>query len=182
MTIRIDSARNRIAATIDLLTKAGVELEDLHVLAYDRRVAAEERVGHDGGARARDYCLDTHGDSNAREAYRSLTDAVDDSCAALAAAGHDVLRILRADGSRRGRIGPRTATALEIAELIANQADRIRRGEYTPIRGLPQPSRDHALRQSEKARHEAEQRAGELQRKLDKARQEISNLRDRSPR
>jgi hypothetical protein len=131
---RIDSLRSQLAATIDLLQTVGEELEDLHALAYDRPRLAQERTN--GGMR--DYALDTHGDPRARDAYRALGGASTKACESLAIAAHETIRLLR-EGTPTGIRTRRHATAAEIATAIAAQGRRIARGEYTPIRRLPQP-------------------------------------------
>lgn len=179
MTVRIDTARNQIAATVALLTQLGVELEDLHALAYDRPAAAE-RIKVSGGER--DYALDTHGDPKARLVYRALGDAITNACGDIAAAAHGVSQVLRSADEDRPRTR-RTISALEVAELIEARARRIARGEYSAVRHLPQPDADRALRASERARTKAEAEADALRRQLDRSRRTIANLRDkRHPR
>lgn len=144
---RIDTLRNRIEATQSLLTTVLEELEDLHVLAYERAVVSREAKVSGG---ERDYALDTHGDPKVREAYRALGDVivgdkliVDDKevlsvCDLLAVAAHDVIRILR-NGERNGRLPRRRINAEEHALALENQTIRLARGEYTPVRREPQP-------------------------------------------
>jgi hypothetical protein len=140
---RIDTLRNRLAATRELLSMVERELEDLHVLAYERaRAASDAKVN--GGAR--DYALDTHGDVKAREAYHRLGDVIVGGpgvvgvCDLLAWAAHDMIRILNV-GERTSRNPSQRVTALELAEAIEAQSNRIARGEYTPVRTEEQPGR-----------------------------------------
>jgi hypothetical protein len=137
---RIDTMRNRIDATISLLAMARDELEDLHVLAYERHTAASDAKVSGG---ARDYALDTHGDLRARDAYRRLGDAIVGGpglvgvCDLLAGAAHDMTRVLRV--GQIGRNPSRRVSALELAEALEAQAIRVKRGEYTPVRVEKQP-------------------------------------------
>jgi hypothetical protein len=140
---RIDTMRNRLAATRELLAMAERQLETLHVLAYERaRAASDAKVN--GGAR--DYALDTHGDPKAREAYQRLGDVIVGGpgvvgvCDLLAWAAHDMIRILQV-GERTSRNPSQRVTALELAEAIEAQSNRIARGEYTPVRTEEQPGR-----------------------------------------
>ena len=138
--MRIDTARNQLAATRALLDRALDQMEDLHVLAYDRQVAVDEAKVSGGW---RDYALDTHGDIRAREAYWRFSDALSDTCGTLAGAAHDVLRILSvaAPATR----GPRTTSALEHAFLLEAKARRVQRGEYQPAPMYPQSGIDEAI-------------------------------------
>jgi len=58
-TIRTDTLKNRTASTRELLGMVLEELEDLHVLAYERATALSEAKVSGG---SHDYALDTHGD------------------------------------------------------------------------------------------------------------------------
>lgn len=88
MTIRIDTLRNSIAGARELLDLIHQELEDLHLLAYERATAVSEAKVSGG---SHDYALDTHGDPNARTAYRELGRAVDSACILLAEASTNAL-------------------------------------------------------------------------------------------
>lgn len=143
-TVRIDTFRNQVAATVQLLTKVSAEVVDLHALAYDRSRAVGERVA--GGAT--DYALDTHGDPKAREAYRAMSDAMCATAESLAIAAHTALRRLRESDQHPPRRGRRHIDALELAEKLAAQARRQMRGDDGSVRGLPQPDRDVALQRA----------------------------------
>lgn len=136
--VRVDTLRNRIAGTIDLLGKAREEADDLHLLAYDRRTAADEAKVAGG---SRDYALDTHGDLKAREAYKHLADAILSACGTLEDATTYVNKVLRAASDTDPvKLGPRSTTAVELGEKIAAQARRIADDSYVPVRRMPQPS------------------------------------------
>lgn len=139
---RIDTFRSQIAGTIALLENVIAEADDLHLLGYERQAAAADRVHVRGGDR--DFALDTHGDKRARDAYRELADVVLESVETIAESAHDALRFLRVSGVGTRRT-PRQVSALELAEQIGNQARRIVRGEYTPVRRHPQPDTNAAL-------------------------------------
>src|SRR5690606_5126509 len=66
---RIDTVRNRISATRQLLAAIHAELEDVHALPYDRRVAAAAAPVR--GSQC-DWALYTHVSPNAQAAYRAL--------------------------------------------------------------------------------------------------------------
>lgn len=133
---RIDVARKALQETLDLLQQCAREIDDLHSLAYERKVGGDKvRVR----STVTDWALDTHGDPVARAAYRRLLGAVLATYQPVNAAARDVVRILR-EGDRPGRVlSTRTASAAEVAAAIAAQARRAARGEYTPVRTLPQP-------------------------------------------
>lgn len=140
-TPRIDTMRNRLHATLQLLAMVGEELDDLHVLAYDRRAVADDDVKVAGGQR--DYALDTNGDMQARDAYRNLALAQADMFDVAAEAAHDAVTVLRR-GERTAPRGPRMIQAIELADAIAHQAKRAAAGEYTPFAREPQPEADRA--------------------------------------
>ncbi len=165
-TPRIDTMRRRLQATIDLLMTVSEELEDLNVLAYDRRAAADD-IKVSGGER--DYALDTNGDPRARDAYRQLSMAQADMFDIAAEATHDVLTVLRS-GERSAPRGPRLIRALELAEAIGLQAKRAAAGDYTPVRRELQPEADKAAnavaeitRERDTARTKAERQLAILQ-------------------
>lgn len=139
--MRIDSARNQIEATRELLGLSLLELETLYVLSYERSVAGDE-VKVAGGER--DYALDTHGDARIRDAYQAFTDQLVSSSRDMADSGRDLLRYLRAY-VKGTKTGPRTTTAIEYAGLLEAKARRAARGEYQPHQPMPQPARDDAL-------------------------------------
>lgn len=136
-TPRIDTVRNSIIATIELLEKRLAELETLHSLAYDRSAVRREIKIQDGDL---DYSLDRHGDSNARYVYASLAMAmargrdqiVRDTTNALAAIRDKNPQM---DNSRKRA----NITAAEFLEAIEAQERRLSRGEYTPHRDFKQP-------------------------------------------
>ena len=177
MTVRIDTARNQIAATVALLTQIGAELEDLHHLAYERPTTIEQlRVN--GGQR--DWALDTHGNPFARQAYRDIGEAIMTACAHIAERSHAAAAILRtADDNRPDVRSSRTITALHLAELIEARARRTTDPhQYSPIRYLPQPDADTALRQSEHALKLACIKIEALSRLLDRAKRDLNNCRE----
>lgn len=138
--MRIDTARNQLAATRALLDLALTQMEDLHVLAYERQAASDDAKVAGGG---HDYALDTHGDQRVRDAYRRFSDILHATTLDLAEAAHDVLRYLSAAGNASR--GPRITSALEHALLLEAKARRVQRGEYQPARVMPQPGIDDAL-------------------------------------
>jgi hypothetical protein len=140
MTVRIDTLRNRIAGTRQLLEMLAEELDDLHLLAYERPAAKDE--AHVAGG-SRDYALDTHGDPQCRAAYRRLGDVTADACARIDASITDALQLLR-QGSPPTRTG-RRLHLVELGEAIAAQTRRAARGDYTAVRRGPQPDERRAL-------------------------------------
>jgi hypothetical protein len=136
MTIRIDTARNRINATVAALQAALNNLEDLHTLAYERRRANLTIRGT-----TVDWALDNHGDPAARHAYRLLANTAIGACEALTIATNEAQRVFN-QGERQPRTRP-AATPTEIADAIQAQARRQARGEYTPVRLQPQPLPHH---------------------------------------
>lgn len=136
MTIRIDTARNRITGTTDRLNIIRNELADLHLLATDRAAAAERLHVHGGD---QDYALDSHGDPRARAAYEHLAAVTLPICDLLDEAIRDALKVLRDGDSPRPRTR-RTIDAAEHLEALTAQQRRRARGEYTPVPGYPQPT------------------------------------------
>jgi hypothetical protein len=157
-TPRIDTIRNRLAATVTLLGDVQPHLADLHALAYDRATARREAVN--GGDR--DYALDTHGDPRARTAYKHLALATIDACELLAEAAHDVTRLLK-DGDHDHTKSRHYINDEELAVALAAKATRIARGENESIPTNAQPNADMTARVL--ARVIAERDA--LQRKVD---------------
>lgn len=174
MTIRIDTLRNSIAGARELLEMIHEELEDLHLLAYERQTAASEAKVSGG---SHDYALDTHGDQYARDAYRALGRAVNGACIQLAEASTNALNILRT-GNTPGR-GQRHLRLAELGEAIAAQSRRSRRGDYTSIRRGPQPEYHHALDQLQQERDAALRERDSARRQRDKAVADLSNQRHR---
>jgi hypothetical protein len=165
MTVRIDTLRNRLAGTLKLLDMMGEELEDLHVLAYERATANTDNQRVRGGTR--DYALDNHGDPLARDAYRRLGDVTVDACARLDSAINDALKLLR-QGDTPART-PNRLRLVELGEAIAAQARRAKRGDYTAVRRGPQPEAQRAV-------SEAIADRDRLSRELSKANKEIDRL------
>lgn len=161
---RIDTRRNQLARTRDLLTMILEEIEDLHVLAYDRPVALSEAKVSGG---SHDYALDTHGDPRARSAYHQLGHAIDEACKLLDGATANALNLLR-EGRTPGR-GQRHLRLTELGEAISSQARRARRGDYTPIRRGPQPDQMNALDQMRKERDDTRQELVKVTRQRDRA-------------
>lgn len=135
---RIDAFERDLDDLIELLTMVRKSARDLHTLAYDRKVAASERVSASGPMH---FYLDEHGDMKAREAMRHLMRATKSVIGQIESAARDCRRILIAgDPPMQNRsLGPRTRTAAEVLDAIRAQARRAERGEYTPHRVWPQP-------------------------------------------
>lgn len=176
MTIRVDTLRNTIAATIELLVAVGQEADDLHVLAYDRKTAAEE--AHVAGG-SRDYALDTHGDPRAREAFRDLGDQAVKACQILGASAGRANRLLRASDDAKRPAGKRTTSAVVLADSIAAQARRIADGSFVPIRRLPQPEQGKAWATLVKSKEHLDSENRQLRIDNDRLRAENERLRRR---
>lgn len=171
---RIDTLRNQLTATIELLAMARDELEDLHTLAYDRPTARSEIVVSGG---APDYALDNHGDTRARNAYRLLGDKAIEAAKLLADAAHGAISILREDdGDDRARTG-RTINRHDLADAIEAQGRRITRGEFVPVRRLPQPGTTDVVKELRTRLDRQRRLAKELERERDDARAEATRLR-----
>lgn len=158
---RIDTVRNRITTTRQVLATIHDELEDLHVLAYDRRAAAAEAPPVRGGQR--DWALDTHGNPHARSAYRLLADATLSACAQLAEASHNAIRVLR---DHQPGDTPRTRRLITTDELVTALAAQTRRQtnrtSYQPARAIPQPEHAEVLRAAERIIRERDRLAAEV--------------------
>lgn len=139
MTIRIDTARNRLDRTIERLQHTRAEIDDLHVLAYDRRAAAERLGVHGGDPTAVGIDLDTHGDRRAREVLGYLLELSAVVCDLLDDTIRDSRRVLTDGDSPRPRTR-RTIDSTELKEALDAQIRRRNRGEYSPLRRYPQPS------------------------------------------
>lgn len=134
--MRIDTLRNKLTATRALLDRVQAQLEDLHVLAYDRPTAVGARV-HGGD---RDWALDTHGDQVARQWYRHLAHQLTGSTEDLVEVLHSITSFLAVGPSpteRRDRSADVTADELRAA--LDAQARRRDRGDYTPASTIAQP-------------------------------------------
>ena len=156
---RIDTVRNRITTTRDLLTAIHNELEDLHVLAYDRRAAAAEAPVRGGQP---DWALDTHGNPHARAAYRQIAEAALNACAQLAEASHNAIRILR---DHHPGDTPRTRRLITTDELVtalaAQTRRRTNRTSYQAVPAIPQPEHAEVLRAAERIIRERDRLAAE---------------------
>jgi hypothetical protein len=135
---RIDAFERDLDDLIELLTMVRKSARDLHTLAYDRKVAASERVSASGPMH---FYLDQNGDMKAREAMRHLMRATKSAIGPIEHAARDCKRILTAgEAPKRNReLGPRTITAAEHLDALRAQARRASRGEYTPAKTWPQP-------------------------------------------
>lgn len=160
--VRIDTLRNRVNATIDLLKLLAAQLEDLHVLAYERNVARVEMERVQGGDR--DYALDTHGDPRARDAFRALNTTTMSAAEWIATATHDALRLLTE--GKPPTSGTRKATAVEVGHALVAQSRRVQRGEYTPYRGFPQPGIDTSLKATEQENERLTREVKKLEKRL----------------
>lgn len=163
---RIDTVRNRADATRQLLGTIIDELDDLHVLAYDRVTAARELAVKGG---ERDWALDTHGDPRARAAYRQLAESTIGACTNLAEASHNAIALLRASNPGDTPRTRRIIATDELIEALCAQARRDERHDYTPHRAQPQPEIDgvkHTLDRIIRERNEAIARADKLEKRL----------------
>ena len=174
MTVRIDTLRNRVAGMTDLLAQVLAELEDIHVLAYERTRAADAQRVNGGQP---DYALDTHGNPAARDAYRQLSDTIVRHCDELTIACHDALKQLRVgDSPIPGK--RRTITAAELADALASRARRVARGEYEPIRRQPQPDVPAAITAAKADIRRLELALETATRERDAARRDLAATRD----
>lgn len=167
-TPRIDSLRNQIAGTVELLEMVHEELEDLYVLAYDRPSAVDEAKVAGGSA---NYYLDTHGDQRARQAYQQLARTLDGVCITLDGASYNALNLLR-EGPTPIRQGSRTTQLVELGEAIAARARRQQRGEYVPVRRGPQPEEAKALSEVIRQRDQLRRDLEDVTRDRDRLRRE----------
>jgi hypothetical protein len=135
---RIDAFERDLDDLIERLTMVRKSARDLHTLAYDRKIAASERVSASGPVH---FYLDQNGDMKAREAMRHLIRATKSAIGPIENATRDCIRILTAgDPPKRNReLGPRTITVAEGLAALAAQRRRQGRGEYTPEKTWPQP-------------------------------------------
>lgn len=159
-TPRVDSTRNRIAATTTLLGDVLPHIEDLHALAYDRAAARRDAVVAGG---SRDYALDTHGDPKARTAYKHLALAAIDACELLAEAAHDTLALFRQGDHDHQKTAARINEE-ELALALEAKARRIARGEIESIPTNAQPHADLTAR----VLHRVIAERDALQRKVDR--------------
>jgi hypothetical protein len=138
---RIDAFERDLDDLIELLTMVRKSARDLHTLAYDRKIAASERVSASGPVH---FYLDNHGDVRAREAMNTLTRATKSAAGLIGPAARECKLILTAGQRPKAdrACGPRLITASEHAQTMAAKARRIARGEYEPQQVWPQPRPD----------------------------------------
>lgn len=135
---RIDTVRGRLGSARDAIVTVLSEIEDLHSLAYDRRVGGRDSLA--GGRRANGPgSLDAHGDPRARDAYAALAAAALDTTGRLAEASQAAIALLREGGARRP-INRRLITSDELVQALAAQARRASRGSgYVAVAAVAQP-------------------------------------------
>lgn len=135
---RIDAFRRDMTELRDLIDMILASAEDLHVLAYDRKVAAAEHVSASGPVH---FYLDQHGDLRARQAMKDLMRAMPGAFEAVDRAARKAKAILTegAPPKRNRECGPRTASTAEVFDALAARSRRAARGEYTSTRLWPQP-------------------------------------------
>lgn len=134
---RIDAVRAEIRDTVRLLQAFGDQLDDLHVLAYNRHRAAKEAKVRGG---SRDYALDNHGDPEARRLYDQAARDLHATLNRLVGTMKETRGYLTAKGSHATRRDSSAdASAIEVLGSIAAQARRRKRGDYTPAPLVDQP-------------------------------------------
>lgn len=135
-SIRIDTFKNRVDGARGLLDMVGHQLEDLHILAYDRHHAGQsQRVA--GGDR--DYALDTHGDPRARELWHRSALQVLDATEDLSMVLHEVLAFFSPGRLSARRDTTADASNAEVIEALAAATRRRKRGEYQAAALVEQP-------------------------------------------
>ncbi len=119
----------RLAASAHLVS---VELEDLLVLAYEN-TGAGDRVQVSGGD-----VVDIHsvGDQRARTALQGINR----HAAPLLEHLDNAIRLLHATGPQDAPRTRKQITKAEHQEALDAQARRKNRGDYTPVRIVPQPT------------------------------------------
>lgn len=142
-TPRIDAVRNEIRHAIELLHLLGDQLDDLHVLAYDRHHAAAEAKVRGG---SRDYALDNHGDKQARDLYAQVARDLRHTISGLTGSIKGVRGYLTAGSGGGRRDATADATADEVIAALDAQRRRRARGEYEPALLATQP---HVASQTE---------------------------------
>jgi len=137
---RIDTLRNHLSSTKDLIDTATAVLETLHELAYNRQTAGErERVSESA---PEGYYLDTHGDLRARAAYAALARHLDAACSQISGAARDaVQRVSGVDESGEDRRAPVSIEVVEHLHALDAQSRRQARGEFDAGRTVAQPTR-----------------------------------------
>lgn len=128
MTTRIDTVRSEINHAGRLLHELGDQLDDLHVLAYNRHRAQAERVNGGG----RDYALDTHGDPKARALIGQVAKDVRRATNTLRSSLGGVRGFLTTGATTTRRDGSADCTTDEVIEALEAQNRRRERGEYEP--------------------------------------------------
>lgn len=141
-TPRIDGVRNELGLALKTLQMVKDNLEDLHVLAYDRASArnALELLTHSKRA---GYSLDTHGLLEARRLYASVLVDVRRFIANCLGSADDMRDFLNNVKPFDPTVTPRdkrgdASTDEKIAALEA-QGKRVLGGLYTPARVVTQP-------------------------------------------
>lgn len=176
-TPRIDTIHNRITAAVKVVAMAEEEIDDLHILAYERHTARRELAVAGGQP---DYALDTNGDMRARDAYRQLGLATLDALEILEQAATDTIRVLR-DGQRSQRRSRRMINLEELAAAIEARARRAARDEdYTPVRREPQPDADNVMTQLRKDRDKARAEANGLHKLVERLMKRIERMEHRA--
>lgn len=141
-TPRIDGVRNELDLAVKTLQLVRDNLEDLHVLAYDRATAknALELASH---TRKAGYSLDTHGILEARRLYSQVLFDVRRfiaNCLGSADEMRDFLNNLKPfDPTVTPRDKRGDADTTEIAEALDAQSRRLLGGMHTPARLVAQP-------------------------------------------
>lgn len=133
---RIDTVRSDIRQAIELLHFLGDQLDDLHVLAYNRH-RASERVKVRGGSV--DYALDTHGDKRARDLYAQVAKDVLSAVDKLTGSIKGVRGYLTSGAGTIRRDATADCTHDEVIAALDAQRRRRQRGEYQPAPLVDQP-------------------------------------------
>lgn len=134
---RIDAVRNEIRHASSLLQLLAGQLDDLHVLAYDRSAS----TGGDkvrGGSR--DYALDNHGDRRARDLYEQIAKDLRHTINDLVGSIKSVRGYLTSGSGGGRRDASADATTDEVLAALDAQRRRHQRGEYQPTPLTPQPA------------------------------------------
>jgi hypothetical protein len=138
----LDELRRGLQAIPDLATLALRRLEDLHTVAFDRRVN-----GSDGAGRSTrlDWALDEIGERDAKDVWRRALRMTHDTLVEFSAVCVAISELLNAGGrpdpTMRGTMlgDEQTGASAELARLVKAQQERHQRGEYTPHREWTQP-------------------------------------------
>lgn len=141
-TPRIDGVRKELGLALKTLQLVKDNLEDLHVLAYDRASArnALELASHSKRA---GYSLDTHGLLEARRLYASVLFDVRRFIANCLGSADDMRDFINNLKPFDPSVSPRDkrgdATIDETLEALEAQTRRILGGLYTPAKVVTQP-------------------------------------------